>query len=225
MFDAAAAPTGRFGPARDRSLNTTVAAVAARCCVSYSVRMDTDSVDSRIAANLRARREALGLSLAQLAERSGVSKAMIGKVEAGQSSPTAGLLGRLCAGLGVTLSTLMNSVEAAGTTHFAARAQPTWTDPESRLERTLVAPASARSDVEIARLKVPPGTVVEYALAPQQPLRQHIYMLAGALTFTIGGEATVLAPGDCLFAVIDRPTRFEVHAGGPAEYLVVQEPA
>mgnify|MGYP000909102064 CR=1 FL=1 len=187
--------------------------------------MDTDVIESRIAANLKARREALGLSLGQLAERSGVSKAMIGKVEAGQSSPTAGLLGRLCAGLGVTMSTLMNSVEAAGSTHFPAHAQPTWKDPETGLERTLIAPASARSSVELARLRVPAGTVVDYAMAPSAPLRQHIYMLAGALTFTIGGEANVLIAGDCLFAVIDRPTRFEIHAGEPAEYLVVQEPA
>lgn len=182
-------------------------------------------METRIAANLKARREALGLSLAQLAERSGVSKAMIGKVEAGQSSPTAGLLGRLCAGLGVTMSTLMNSVESAGTTHFPAHAQPTWHDPETGLRRTLVAPSSARSKVELARLVVPAGTVIVYEMAPAPPLRQHIYMLAGVLTFTIGEEPTRLAAGDCLFAVIDRPTRFEVHPGQPAEYLVVQEPA
>lgn len=182
-------------------------------------------METRIAANLKARREALGLSLAQLAERSGVSKAMIGKVEAGQSSPTAGLLGRLCAGLGVTMSTLMHSVESAGTTHFPAHAQPTWHDPETGLRRTLAAPASARSKVELARLVVPAGTVIEYEMAPAQPLRQHIYVLAGALTFTIGEEPTRLVAGDCLFAVIDRPTRFEIHPGQPAEYLVVQEPA
>ena len=45
------------------------------------------------------------------------------------------------------------------------------------------------------------------------------------VTFTIGGEATRLSPGDCLFAVIDRPTRFDVPPGEPAEYLVIQEPA
>jgi transcriptional regulator with XRE-family HTH domain len=185
---------------------------------------DIDSIEARIAANLKVRREVQGLSLGQLATRSGVSKAMIAKVEAGLSSPTAGLLGRLCAGLGVTLSALMNSVEAAGATYFAASAQPSWRDPETSLQRTLVAAVSDRSDVEIARLTLPAGTVIEYALAPERPIRQHIYMLAGRVVFTIGGNAMVLSPGDCLFAVIDRPTRFEVPAGGPAEYLVIQEP-
>lgn len=215
-------PNGCVRAARPKALSPVLESWQG---VSYSGRVDATVVEARIAANLKARREALGLSLAQLAERSGVSKAMIGKVEACQSSPTAGLLGRLCAGLGVTLSTLMNSVEAAGSTHFPATAQPGWTDPETGLQRTLVAPASARSSVEIARLKVPGGTTVEYAMAPVHPLRQHIYMLSGALTFTIGGEPTVLTAGDCLFAVIDRPTRFDIHPGPPAEYLVVQEPA
>lgn len=189
--------------------------------------MDTDStgVEARIAANLKQRREALGLSLGQLATRSGVSKAMIAKVEAGTSSPTAGLLGRLCAGLGVTLSTLMNSVEAAGATHFPAESQPQWRDRETGLERALVAPASAQSTVEIARLTLPPGTIIDYSVIPEVPVRQHIYMLSGAMRYSIGGRSTSLTAGDCLFAVIDRPTRFEVPSDGPAQYLVIQEPA
>lgn len=182
-------------------------------------------IEARIAANLKSRRESLGLSLAQLAARSGVSKAMIGKVEAGASSPTAGLLGRLCGGLGVTLSTLMNAVEASEAAHFPADTQPTWRDPETGLRRTLVAPASGRSSVEVARLHLPAGTVIDYSFAPTSPIRQHIVMLSGQVTFTIGDTSTLLSPGDCLFAVIDRPTHFEVPAGSAAEYLVIQEPA
>jgi mannose-6-phosphate isomerase-like protein (cupin superfamily) len=49
-------------------------------------------------------------------------------------------------------------------------------------------------------------------------------MLSGALQFTIGSETKLLGPGDSLFALIDRPTRFEVPGDVPAEYLVIQEP-
>ena len=188
--------------------------------------MDTaGSIEGRIATNLKGRREALGLSLGQLAERSGVSKAMIAKIESGQSSPTASLLGRLCAGLGVTLSTLMNSVESAELTVFRAATQPSWHDSETGLLRTLVAPAASPSATEIARLQLPSGTTVAYDVVPRVPLRQHIYLQAGSLQFTIGGETTVLQPGDCLFALIDRPTRFDVVGDEAAEYLVIQEPA
>ena len=87
-----------------------------------------------------------------------------------------------------------------------------------------MAAASPFSQVEIARLKLPVGTVVEYSLAPDRGIRQHIVMLSGKLGFTIGGERTDLAPGDSLFAIIDRPTLFEVLGATPAEYLVIQEP-
>lgn len=209
---------GQWGPDRE---------IVDAANVFYSVRMYTmqDGIEARIAANLKQRRESLGLSLGQFAALSGVSKAMIAKVEARTSSPTAGLLGRLCAGLGVTLSTLMNSVEAAGSTHFPSSAQPVWRDPDTGLQRRLVAGRSPRSEVEIARLELPAGTVIDYAIVPEHPVRQHLYLLAGRMTFTIGGEATVLTPGDCLFAVFDRPTRFEVPGDGMAEYLVIQEPA
>ena len=149
---------------------------------------------------------------------------MIAKVESGASSPTAGLLGRLCAGLGVTLSTLMMESEYSGVTYHPAAEQPSWRDPATGLERTLVAPASARSPVEIARLRVPAGAVVEYNLTPSRWTRQHLVMLSGALQFTIGSESNLLGPGDSLFALIDRPTRFEVPGDAPAEYLVIQEP-
>jgi mannose-6-phosphate isomerase-like protein (cupin superfamily) len=152
-------------------------------------------------------------------------KAMIGKIENGVSCPTAGLLGRLCAGLGVTLSTLMIAIEDADLTFFPIDIQPTWTDPATRLMRRVVAPATRDNDVEIARLLVPPGTVVEYEVAPARAIRQHIIMLSGELDFTIGEQGTHLAPGDCLFAVIDRPTRFEIPGDAPADYFVVQAPA
>lgn len=184
-----------------------------------------DAVEARIASNLKRRREELGLSLGQLAAQSGVSKAMIAKVESGQSSPTAGLLGRLCSGLGVTLSTLMIEAESADIAHHPAASQPTWRDPETGLERTLIAGASRTSPVEIARLKVPAGTRISYDLPPTRPPRQHIVMLAGELEFTFGDTTTHLREGDALFAVIDRPTRFFVPGECAAEYLVIQEPA
>ena len=182
-----------------------------------------DGIESRIAARLRQRREELGLSLAELAARSSVSKAMIGKIENGVSCPTAGLLGRLCSGLGVTLSTLMLSVEDAGLEFYPAASQPTWRDPATKLSRTVLSPPTRDSNVQIARLWLPGGAAVDYPLAPAIPIRQHIVMLSGRLDFTIGDRLTSLNSGDCLFALIDRPTRVRAAGPGPAEYLVVQE--
>lgn len=59
--------------------------------------MDIDELIARRLAALRKERE---LTLAQLAERCAVSKAMISRIERNQSSPTASVLGRLASGLG-----------------------------------------------------------------------------------------------------------------------------
>ena len=59
-----------------------------------------DTADTRLGARLRLEREARGWSLSDLAARSGVSRAMINKVERGESSPTAALLGRLSGAFG-----------------------------------------------------------------------------------------------------------------------------
>ena len=70
-----------------------------------------DSLDARIGARIRIERENRGWSLTDLARRSGVSRAMINKVERGEASPTASLLGRLAGAFGLTLSMLLARTE------------------------------------------------------------------------------------------------------------------
>ena len=63
-------------------------------------------VHARLAERLRALRADRALTLDALAERAGVSRSMISLVERGESSPTAAVLDRLAAGLGVTIASL-----------------------------------------------------------------------------------------------------------------------
>ena len=70
-----------------------------------------DDPTPRLATTLRLEREARAWSLAGLAERSGVSKAMISKIERGEASPTAALLGRLSGACGLSMSTLLARAE------------------------------------------------------------------------------------------------------------------
>jgi len=183
----------------------------------------SEVIEARMADRLRARRSELGLSLGELAERSGVSKAMIAKVEAGTSSPTAGVLGRLCGGLGITMSALMASVESEDATQLRAGDQPRWRDRASGLERVAVSPRSAFSDVEVARLTLATGAVVDYPTPPSVAYAQHLVGVSGTVRFTIGRRSFEISPGDCVAARIDRPTRFEVLGDEPAEYLVIVE--
>ena len=187
--------------------------------------MGDDEIGGRIAGRLRERREELGLSLGELAQRSGVSKGMVGKVETGASSPTAGILGRLCGGLGITMSALMAAIEGEDAVQVLAADQPTWVDPDTGLQRTAVSPRTPSGAVEIARLRLPAGTVVDYPTPPAVAFAQQLVGVSGRVRFTLGAREFVLAAGDCVAARIDRPTRFEVLGSRPAEYLVVIEGA
>src|SRR5882757_10191440 len=80
----------------------------------------------QIGNRVRALREAMGFSLRDLAERSGVSAPMLSQVERGETSPTLQLAGRIAAGLELRLSQLLRldeegavSVVRAGDGHTA----------------------------------------------------------------------------------------------------------
>jgi len=69
-----------------------------------------------VGRNLRRLRSRRGLSLEKLAQRSGVSRAMLGQIELGQSAPTINVLWKIARALDVTFATLIQAREAGGTT-------------------------------------------------------------------------------------------------------------
>lgn len=70
-------------------------------------------LSSTISINLALLRRQRGLSLDRLAEVSGVSKAMIGQIERGDSNPTVNTLWKIAAALHVPLSRLTGEMDAA----------------------------------------------------------------------------------------------------------------
>src|SRR2546423_5556779 len=104
----------------------------------------TDPLTARLAATVHAARMSQSLSAAVLAERSGVSRAMIGKIERGDVQPTAALLAKLSAALGMTLSELIARAEGDERRLVRAAEQPVWVDPDTRYRRRAVSPAGGR---------------------------------------------------------------------------------
>lgn len=178
-------------------------------------------IEGRIASRLKAHRDELGLSLADLAARSGVSRAMISRIERREASPTAALLGRLCAGLGITLSGLMAAAESQGFVLLRAAQQPVWRDPATGFQRRAVTPAGTGSPVEIVDATLPPGARIAYPALPFQSYDQHILGLAGCLTFESGAKRFEVRAGDCLHCALDRPHGFANDGDEDCRYLVV----
>ena len=161
--------------------------------------MDTLVNDSsqRLARRLKLEREARNWSLAELAERSGVSKAAISKIERGDVSPTAVVLLRLATAFDLTLAGLLTLAESGGERLVRAADQPEWTDPETGYVRRQV---FGRPDhpVELVRVTMPPGKSVALPASSYARIRQVVVVLEGRLSLTEGGERHILEAGDAL---------------------------
>ena len=79
------------------------------------------SPTAAVGARVRALREAMGLSLRDLAERSGVSAPMLSQVERGETSPTLAVAAKIAAGLELTLSQLLRLDEGQHVVDHAPR--------------------------------------------------------------------------------------------------------
>ncbi|WUH89277.1 helix-turn-helix domain-containing protein [Streptomyces sp. NBC_00433] len=115
-----------------------------------------DDLSERLAAVVRAARTGRGLSVSGFADASGVSRAMISKIERGGVQPTAALLGELSAALGLTLSELIARAEHDEPRVARAADQPEWTDPDSGYRRRAVSPP-APGPLELVEVALPAG--------------------------------------------------------------------
>jgi transcriptional regulator with XRE-family HTH domain len=178
-------------------------------------------MEQRMAAGLKQRREQLGLTVGELAERSEVSRAMISKIERREVSPTAVLLGRLCNGLGITLSSLIASAESpAAPPLLRAEEQPVWRDPQTGLVRTMVNPPH-RGKVEIVRIELPSGAEVHYREQLQLSYEQQVLVLVGKLTLQVGVESMELNVDDCIHLQTNVSLTFTNRGRSACRYLVV----
>ena len=177
---------------------------------------------SRLAARLKGLRTESGLTLDQLASRSGVSRSMISLIERGESSPTAAILDRLAGSLGVTLASLFSGAAREDAAPLARRAdQPVWRDPETGYMRRNLSPAGFPSPIELVEVVLPPGIVVAYDTGPRQVgVSQQIWLVEGEISLTVGEAAHALKAGDCLAMQVDRPISFRNSTDQPARYLV-----
>lgn len=185
--------------------------------------MDTfvDDPAAKLARRIRLEREARGWSLADLAERSGVSKASISKIEREEVSPTAVILVRLAAAFDLTLAGLLVRAEGeAGDRVSRAGDQAIWRDPDTGYVRRQV---MSRPDhpLEIVQVELPAGRQVEFPASSYAHIRQAIWVSAGELVVHEGAERRVLRPGDCLGLGPPSPVVIANQGHLPCSYVVV----
>ncbi|MES2163654.1 MAG: XRE family transcriptional regulator [Pseudomonadota bacterium] len=179
-----------------------------------------NEIESRLALRLAALRVERGLSLDELAAASGISRATLSRLERGENSPTAALLGKLCAVFGLPMSRLIAEAESQPGELLRAADQVLWQDPATGFRRRMVSPPARGYGVELVEGWLPPGARIDYDSASVPGMEQHLWLIEGALDYTLDGVTHQLQAGDCLRFHLFGATRFFCPGPSPARYLI-----
>ena len=190
------------------------------------MKEQTAGLNRRIADRVRELRAEQGLSLDGLAGKSRVSRSMLSLIERGESSPTAVVLEKIAAALGVTLASLFDapaSAPPANAEPIARRKdQPQWRDPASGYLRRNISPTNVAQPIHVIDVDFPAGSRVAFEGGPRGVcIYQQIWILYGAMDITYGDVSYRLREGDCLAIQLDRPMMFHNPTRKPARYAVV----
>jgi transcriptional regulator with XRE-family HTH domain len=181
-----------------------------------------DELSRTFGARVRALRDAASMTLEQLAQSSGVSRAMLSKVERGEKSPTIGIASRIARSLQASLTDLTGNQATEGTTVILRRAdRPIFRDPETGFERHLVSPAKGKNHVEVVYHFLPAGTST--GMLPPFPAgtEKQVIVTLGHLILEFKDTKVHLGPGDSLFFVADVDHGLINSTDEPCAYYVV----
>jgi transcriptional regulator with XRE-family HTH domain len=178
-------------------------------------------VSGRLGERTRRLRRERGLTLDLLSRRSGVSRAMISKLERGEKNPTLVVAAKLAQGLGVSLSQL---VGAEGRRE-AVVVRRGWgmvaRDPQTGFERRLLSPSIGGRGIEFTKNVVPEGSTSGEFPPHRGGVEEYLVVERGRLRAVLGSEDYLLDEGDALHFEADIPHRFDNVGVGECSYYVV----
>lgn len=177
-----------------------------------------------VGPRVRALREGLGLSLRELADRSGVSAPMLSQVERGETSPTLAVAARIAGGLELSLSQLLRLDESDGVAIVRAGGRLRGGNPRRGHRYEVLTPPIPGQRAEISLHTLAAGATTG---GPDDPpihepgSRETAVVLQGGLRLLCAGEPHELAEGDAVTFDADLPHRFENPGGVDARFLAV----
>jgi XRE family transcriptional regulator, regulator of sulfur utilization len=177
-----------------------------------------------VGARVRALRDAMDLSLRDLAQRSGVSAQMLSQVERGETSPTLSVAGRIAEGLELNLSQLLRLDEGDGVVVVRHSERLTGGARRSGHSYEVVTPGAPGQRAEVAVHTLAAGAVTGGPGDPplhEAGSRETALVLDGRLRLVCDGMAHDLGEGDAVTFDADLPHHFENPGKEKTRFLAV----
>jgi transcriptional regulator with XRE-family HTH domain len=149
---------------------------------------DREDLGPVVGTNLRRLRVKRGLSLERLARASGVSRAMLGQIELGQSTPTINVLWKIARTLDVSFSALISQRERAGEAVVLERSRAkVLSSQDGSFSSRALFPFDEPRKVEFYELRLKAGG--EERADPHPPgTTENLIVLTGLLELVVGGK-------------------------------------
>ena len=164
----------------------------------------------------------MGLSLRDLAERTGVSAPMLSQVERGDTSPTLTVAGRIASGLDLSLSQLLRLDEGEGVSVVRKRERRTGGSKQHSYE--ILTPPLPGQRAEVSAHVLGPGATTGGPGDPpmhEAGSRETAVVTDGNVTLEIAGQGYRLKEGDSVTFDADLPHHFENPDPGEARFISV----
>lgn len=150
-----------------------------------------DDTAAHLATNVKALREARGLTQNQIATAAGVPRPTWANLESGAANPTLAVLVRVAASLQVSLEELVGPPRAS-VKHYRAADLPLRKRGKVMVRRLL---PDALPGLELERMELAPGASLA-GVPHLAGTREYLTCESGQLELAAAGERFVLAPGD-----------------------------
>jgi|SRR5881392_1690589 len=197
------------------------------CWYAMVARDELSELSLRVGREVRAQREARGLSLNLAAERAGISKTILATIESGAGNPSLETLGRIASALDVPVATLLGHDEVL-VSRLIPRNDDAWAVFESGVEGRILHVDGRDRRFEVLELRLPAGE--------RYPSRAHVagteelvLCLEGRVTIGPDGHEHELEAGDAVLFAGDVPHAYGSRQGGRAlccfSYPAVRGPA
>ncbi|WP_271499780.1 helix-turn-helix domain-containing protein [Bradyrhizobium sp. CCBAU 11357] len=215
-------PAGRQKPSEASEAAITRKAAAKSKGQARATRGGDDALIVELGSRVKRLRTQAGLTLEEFAAQSGVSRAMLSKVERGEKSPTLAIIVRIAKGLNVSMSALMGAEPDAAQVAVIRKANRlAFKDPETGFERHNLSPSHLDNDLEFLLHRIPAGESSGELPPYKVPTEKYLVVHEGELTVQTGEANYVLGTGDSFYFDVREPYRF-INAGRiPCAYYLV----